>query len=102
VTRCGRRFVGARTSHVTLPVTHQVTVVCSVHVHELRSDTHPREQIPTSGTSDQTLAHNPVIRESHPASRKFRRGAGSVLRGSEVGHRRCEQGEREDGPNEQH
>ena len=88
-----------RSKHVPRHVAgyHQVAVVCSVYVDEFRSDTDSRKQIPPSGTPAQTLAHNPVIRESDPSSREFSRGTWPVLRGSEVGHRCREQGERDNG-----
>jgi hypothetical protein len=69
-----------------------------MYIDELRSDTEPRKQIPPSGTADQTLAHNSVIRESDPASRKLHGGSLPLLRCGQMGHRCREQDEREDGP----
>jgi hypothetical protein len=62
-----------RSKHVPRDVAgyHQVAVVCSVYVHEFRSDTDSSQQIPPGGTRDQTLAHYSVVRESDPASRKL-------------------------------
>ena len=74
----------------------QVTVVCSVYVHELWSDADPGKQIPPCGAPDQTLAHNSVIRESDPASRKVHSGSRPILRDGQVGHRCRHQEEHDD------
>src|SRR6476660_1311063 len=73
-------------------------MLCSVYIHNFRSDTSSREEIPSGGTSDKAFAHYSVIRESDPATRKLHGGSGPVLRCGDVGHRRREYAERDDGP----
>ena len=75
----------------------EVTVVRAVYIDEFGSDADPRQQVPSSGAPDETFAHDTVIRESDPASRKVHGGSRPILRDGQVGHRCRQQDEHDDG-----